>query len=314
MTYIGCINELICSKLTNTPNVVSFGQNIATGSCLSGLTRGLPTENGNLFINTTNSEYTLTGTGFGLMAEGVNGIFFLKQQDFLLLGIDHMVHTWNLLRARTLTGSFTIFAIVVDNGYEGPQSCINNLPDLCSISRLPGYSVSNKDVAESIINEQLVSPGARIICISQSLFKREVSSFDSEGELVDCSNYIYKYGTGEDVTIVSLNFAYTESRRLSDVLNENDIESSLFNVAAAIPSSWCAILKHAALSKYVVICDDSKGQSKASSNLAYVLKDQIPNCKVNIQSRKYEESWSWPNPDKYIVNDSEILLDFTKEN
>ena len=65
MNYVANINQLLRAKLADTPNVVSFGQNIAAASCLGGLTRGLPTDNGNLVINTTNSEYTLTGAGFG---------------------------------------------------------------------------------------------------------------------------------------------------------------------------------------------------------------------------------------------------------
>ena len=61
MTYSGYINELLRGKLANTSNTVCFGQNIFNWIMLSGLTRGLPTDNGNLVINTTNSEYTMTG-------------------------------------------------------------------------------------------------------------------------------------------------------------------------------------------------------------------------------------------------------------
>ena len=46
-------------------------------------------------INTPNLENTLVGTGFGLMLSGLQAAFFMKQQDFLLLGVDHLVNTYN---------------------------------------------------------------------------------------------------------------------------------------------------------------------------------------------------------------------------
>ena len=38
-----------------------------------------------------------TGVGFGLMLRSVNSVFFMKQFDFLLLGIDHLVNTYNII-------------------------------------------------------------------------------------------------------------------------------------------------------------------------------------------------------------------------
>jgi pyruvate/2-oxoglutarate/acetoin dehydrogenase E1 component len=307
MNYVGYVNELFRNKLAETRNVVSFGQNISLASCLGGLTRGLPTDNGNLVINTTNSEYTLTGAGFGLMTEGVNGIFFLKQQDFLLLGIDHLVHTWNALRTRGLQTSFTIVAIVVDNGFEGPQSCINNLPDFCSISRIPGFAVSNRVNADAVIDKYLVAPGVRLIGVSQNMFRDDISEPITDCKLLDAENLIHQHGEGEDATIVSLNFAYTEASRLMGVLNERGASASLFNSAAVAPHSWDVVVEHASRTKNVLICDDSKSQHKASVDLAHLLLSQIPDCEVSLQTRQHDDSWSWPNPDNYRVADAEVL-------
>lgn len=301
MNYVGYINQLLKQKLSETPNVVSFGQNIVTGSCLGGLTRGLPTENGNVAINTTNSEYTLTGAGFGLMTEGVNGIFFMKQQDFLLLGMDHLVHTWNALRTRNLQSSFTIFAIVVDNGYEGPQSCINNLADFCSVAHIPGYTISNQDDADSIVGQQLVAPGVRIIGVSQRLFKSPMESLGSGGVLVDAENLARRYGSGDKATVISLNFAFTEAKRLAETLGEKGFGASLFNIPTVTPTSWDAVIEHAAKSRRVIICDDTKGLHKPSTRLAYLLKSQVPDCAVSVQERVRDDNWSWPNADRYTA-------------
>ncbi len=112
-----------------------------------------------------------------MMMNGASSIFFMKQQDFLLLGIDHLVNTYNIIRNKkyqSTNSSFTIFPITVDNGFQGPQSSLNNFGDFCSIARIPGYTITNKWDAEKIITSNLIYPGFRVITVSQRLFKDEI--------------------------------------------------------------------------------------------------------------------------------------------
>ena len=106
MNYITHVNALIKAKVAGHSPLVMFGQNIAAGSCVGGLTRGLKSRDGHHVLNTPNCENTLVGTGFGLMLNGVSSLFLMKQQDFLLLGIDQLVNTYNLIRRRKLKSSF----------------------------------------------------------------------------------------------------------------------------------------------------------------------------------------------------------------
>ena len=86
MKYIEFINNLIKQEVSGAENLVLFGQNISAGSCLGGLTRNLSVSNNSKIINSTNTENSLCGFGFGLMMNGVSSVFFMKQLDFLLLG------------------------------------------------------------------------------------------------------------------------------------------------------------------------------------------------------------------------------------
>ena len=151
MEYIEFVNKNISQKILESERVVLFGQNISAGSCLSGLTRNLQVKKGDYVINTPNCENTQCGVGFGLMINGVSSIFFMKQQDFLLLGIDHLVNTYNFIRRKNPLASFTIVTTVVDNGYQGLQSSLNNLGDFCSIARVPGFTITNKEDVKQII-------------------------------------------------------------------------------------------------------------------------------------------------------------------
>ena len=113
MSYVSEINTVFREKLATENNLVVYGQNIAAGSCLSGLTRGFLETPGAKVLNTPNSENALVGAGFGLMLKGLNAAYFMKQQDFLLLGCDQLVNSWNILRQRNLSASFTIVTIIV---------------------------------------------------------------------------------------------------------------------------------------------------------------------------------------------------------
>ena len=99
MKYLNFINEQIRSTIEKNDNLVLFGQNISAGSCLGGLTKNLKVNENSKIINSTNSENSLCGFGFGMMMNNVSSVFFMKQLDFLLLGIDHLVNTYNIIRS-----------------------------------------------------------------------------------------------------------------------------------------------------------------------------------------------------------------------
>ena len=300
--YVTHINGLMKGVLEATPNVVSFGQNISTGSCLSGLTRGLPEGNGRLTITTPNIENTQTGIGFGLMLEGVNGIFCLKQQDFLLLGIDHLVNSWNAIRSRNPQTSFTVMAIVVDNGYEGPQSCLNNLPDFCSISRIPGYTIASKADADRIIGRHLVAPGVRLIAVSQRIFRDEIIMPDGLETVVDEDNEIVRYGDGDELTVVALNFALPQALQVIEVAKKRGKNASLFTVAATMPGQWNAIVDHVGKSGHLVVLDDVKSLNRPSDRLLLDVAVRQHGAKVYAARRTLDDSWACPNSDVLEVD------------
>ena len=113
------------------------------------------------------------------MLNSTSSIFFMKQMDFLLLGIDHLVNTFNIIRQNEPAASFTIFPITVDSGYEGPQSALNNFNDFCSIAGVNGYSFTNKIDTEQILSKYLVKPGFRILSPSQRLLQKDMLDFGS---------------------------------------------------------------------------------------------------------------------------------------
>lgn len=308
MKYIEFVNANLKQEVIKHDNLVLFGQNINAGSCLGGLTRGLKVNEKSKIINSTNSENSLCGFGFGLMMGGINSVFFMKQLDFLLLGIDHLVNTFNIIRNLDdfkTKASFTIMPIIVDNGYQGPQSSLNNFHDFCSIARIPGYTITNKFDIERIIPLELVKPGFRIICVSQRLFNEELH-VPEKLDYVNEKNTIFQYDIGTDVTIVCFNLSFSYGLELSKKLKTMNVSSSLFTVNSPIECDWSKIIDDIKRTKKLVIFEDSKS---VNTNMTSFLSDVLSSCTLDkkiIIKRKMDDGWLNPVSDIIEVDYDQI--------
>jgi len=166
MKYSEAVNQAIQDALKGK-DVVCYGQNMNAGSCISGLCKDIPG------ANTQNSENTLVGVGFGMMLAGQDSIYFMKQLDFLLLAVDHLVNTWNVLRTMDLSSSFTIVAVMADTRKDGPQSSFVRFQQLLNVADIDGYIINGVNDLKTL-SEELVKPGFRVICVRQSRWHEEL--------------------------------------------------------------------------------------------------------------------------------------------
>lgn len=304
MKYVEFVNSIIKEKVLEPEKIVLFGQNISAGSCISGFTRNIKVRDG-LIINTPNCESSQCGIGFGLMISGIPSIFFMKQQDFLLLGVDQLVNTYNFVRRKKPSASFTIMSVVVDSGYEGPQSCFNSFGDLCSIARVPGFTVTNKIDVEEILRLYMISPGFRIIGVSQRLSKKELIEIEKIDAAEDKTWFQYK--KGEDGTIVCFNFSLPYGLELYKRLQEKGSSFSLFSVNAVTPIRWDKIIQDLQKTKKLVLFNDTKSTNLSSDNF---LMNTYEKCRVDkkiIVKREFSGYWLSPNPDQLKVNYEDII-------
>ena len=311
MKYLNFINEQIRSTIEKNDNLVLFGQNISAGSCLGGLTKNVKVKTNSRIINSTNSENSLCGFGFGMMMNHVSSIFFMKQLDFLLLGIDHLVNTYNIIRnvKKDLQSSFTIMPIIVDNGFQGPQSSFNNFGDVCSIARVQGYTISTKFEAEKIISEKLCAPGFRIIGVSQRLFRDDI--IDIEPVLSNDDFSLIQYMQGENATIVCFNFSLKMGLELSEECKKEKISSSVFNVTSVTPISWNEILTDVKKTKNLIIIDDSKSANSACDNLSSYIAQEIPTNTI-IVKKQINENWLNTSSDQMELDYLNIIKQINK--
>lgn len=248
------------------------------------------------------------------MMNGSHGVFFMKQLDFLLLGIDHLVNTYNFIRnvsEKFPYGSFTIVPTVVDSGYDGPQSSFNNFNDLCSIARIKGFTVSNKSEADYLFTNQFLNPGFRIIALSQRLGKNEIISNKKPLNIFG-NGEIFHYKKGKDVTIVSSNFSYSEADRLVCFLEKNNIKCSQFNISSGLIDNLNPIINDIAITKHLILIDDSKSIQTPVDHLLTQLHG-INIKKIIILKRHLNNDWLNPVSDLFEIDVIKVLNDLTSK-
>lgn len=305
MKFVQFVNSLLKDEISNHKNLVVYGQNVHAGSCLSGLTRGISDLDGVIPKNSQNSENMLVGNGFGMMLNGVSSIFFMKQLDFLLLGIDHLVNTYNIVRQQKPKSSFTIFPITVDSGFEGPQAILNNIDDFCSIADIEAYSFTNKIDAKNIIDRYLVRPGFRIISTGQRLLQSEILDLNLIEEDKNCKHF--KYKKGKDVTIICFNHAIPYGLELSNKLDSNRLSCSLFSINTHSEFDITSLLNDIQTTKNLVLIDDSRSKNP-------ILKDFIlkvnQSCNLDneiVLTRSFEERLTKPYEDKMNLDYNNVV-------
>lgn len=311
MKYLELVNQTIRDVVAKPENLVLFGQNITAGSCIGGFTKGLQVKDSSLMINSTNSENSLCGFGFGMMINGISSIFFVKQLDFLILGIDHLVNTYNIIRNQKLPhdSSFTIMPVIMDSGYQGPQASFNNLSDMCSIARISGFCITTKWEIEKILSKYMISPGFRIIAVSQRLFKEELISPEKLHYVNDdCT--LFQYSNGNDATIVCFNFSFPQGYELFEELKKNDINSSIFNVTSANPINWEQIIKNLSNTKKLIILDDSKCLNHSYDSLLASIPQNSIEKKI-VLNKSISDDWLNPISDKMEIDLKNVLSELT---
>jgi pyruvate dehydrogenase E1 component beta subunit len=312
-TYIGQIIESVNSVTERCGPVLLFGENIDTGSRIAGLARGLTVNPEGRILNVGNCELTHIGLGLGMMLDRGNAVVFMKQLDFLLLGVDQMVNTFNFIRSFkdiNELGSFTIFVIVCDQGYQGPQSSLNNAGDLASLANINAYCLNGAEDAAHVIGDQFVAPGFRMVCTSQRLFGAPALELPIQSRMAD--NSIFKYRSGDDLTLVCYNFALRDGATLAEKLAAVGIESDLFHVNYVPGMDATPLVESCRRTGRLAMIDDSKTVTKFGDALVTDLRLRHVALPVLALGRRGCTSREYGVAEDRFIPDYETVLEFAR--
>ena len=304
VTYVEAANTALRTQLQTQDSTVVMGQNVDAGSRLAGLASSFSAIPSVSVINSTNSENSLVGCGFGLMLRDQPSLLLLKQEDFLLLGVDQLVNTWNLVRGSRAFVPFVIGVIVVDSGWEGAQSSFNNTCAIASLARIPWYTPSGHRELQ-LAAEAAFSGGPRLLAFSQRLFRQDLrvpADYSSrEGPGYVSHAFPARLSASAQVVVFSINFSLPYCMELADRWRSHrgwDITViSLFEGPIRLDQALDELIDNADL---VVIVSDEKSLSPTNAEYLERLvqtRRQASSGDVVVCRRVDFESWSLPSPD-----------------
>ena len=256
--YLQAMNQIISDRVNQMENTFVYGENLDRGSFISGLSKNLVSGPTRLVKNVGNCEYTHCGVGFGLMMSGKNAVLFVKQLDFMMLGIDHFVSTYGSIRATRYQqplGSFTIVTAIYDQGFQGPQSSFKGLGEICSMSGVSGFMLQELSDAKKIVAEEIPKPGIRFFALSQRKANEELT----EVNIVDAApdNSVIQYRHGSDATIACFGYSLTQGKSLINLFTEQSLNPSLFSFNHVEDGDWKIAIQNASRTKKLIIFDDT---------------------------------------------------------
>lgn len=290
-TYTSYVNFKIKELFGKFNNSIIFGQNIIAGSRVSGIGADFENIKNCTAINTTNSENSLIGMGFGLSLCDIPSMLVLKQHDFALLGIDQIANTFNLIKNENMQASFSILMIVVDSGFEGPQSSLNNLNEFASIARTPVLFLSTKGSIDFAF-KQIREPGLHLLAISQSDMKRSLLS-NRNTKILEQAEYFNASNLKKITPKVAVVFFGMNVNPIFGIFEKYfsfEHEFDLFVMLGIFGDVADDIIHILSNYEKVIIVDSSKSIFRSSSELAILLeKNRIHLSRYN---RVANTTWS----------------------
>lgn len=274
------------AQLTQKPLLI-VGENIDSGSRIGGMARGLEVKSTDRILNIGNCELTHCGTGLGVMLDGGHYALFMKQLDFLLLGLDQLVNTYNFIRAHSTPndlGSFTIYLIVCDQGYQGSQSSLNSLGDVASLTRIPVYCLNAVSDVDEVVGREFFGRGIRVIAVSQRQFGMDPLVLGLLERSHDLS--IFKYANGDDLTLVSFNFALRHASRIRDRLESDGFSVDLFHQNYVPDPSLDLLIESVERTGRLMVIDDSKSYLKMADYVIAQLRGHVPELVSVLMTRR----------------------------
>jgi pyruvate dehydrogenase E1 component beta subunit len=271
------VNNFFKSFFETTQGGAFFGQNVISGSRISGLGSGMESVLGVTAFNTQNSENSLAGFGFGVALMGHSCVYLMKQHDFSLLQLDQLVNTKRLVKELEATGIFILAMVTVDTGYEGPQSNLHNLEDFVSLSATECILMQCETSVKNA-KDVIRSPFA-MIAIPQSFVRKSILSTKATDDL---DNFVV-YGdkdifATESVLLINFGLVSESFLRIHDLANSiHPKVNSVIQSKIATNPIYQDLERFAQKFKAVVIVDVTKSRfTPAQIFYERILRNNIP--------------------------------------
>ncbi|MBY0509932.1 MAG: alpha-ketoacid dehydrogenase subunit beta [Rhodospirillaceae bacterium] len=259
LRFAHAINRALADALTEDPNVIVFGEDVAGPGGPFGVTRGLLEKFGpDRIRDTPISEAAIAGAAVGAAMGGLKPVVEIMFMDFLTLAMDALVN--QAAKARFMFGGQFSVPMVVCTPHgggvgAGPQhsQCLE-----AWVAHVPGLKVvcpATLPDAYGLLRAAINDPDPVIYVENKSLYAKK-------GELAD-KPAIVEIGkanvvrAGKDVTLVTYGAMLFRVLKAAEELAQEGIEVEVIDLRSIQPWDEAAILTSISKTHRLVICHEA---------------------------------------------------------
>ena len=259
LRFAHAINRALVDALTEDPNVIVFGEDVAGPGGPFGVTKGLLDKFGaNRVRDTPISEAAITGAAVGAAMGGLKPVVEIMFMDFLTLAMDALVN--QAAKARFMFGGQFSVPMVVRTPHgggvgAGPQhsQCLE-----AWVAHVPGLKV----VCPATIPDAYALLRAAIKDPDPVIFVENKSLYAKKGEMPDTPPVV-EIGKanvvrpGKDVTLVTYGAMLSRVLTAAAQLEEEKIDVEVIDLRSIQPWDEAAILNSISKTHRLIVCHEA---------------------------------------------------------
>jgi len=231
LAYGIAANRALMLAMETNPEVVMFGEDIATAGGTFGVTRNIQKTYGKRIFDTPISESAILGAALGASMTGMRPVVEIMWSDFLMVALDQLINQAANVRYIS-RGTLTAPMVVRMQQGITPGSCAQHSQSLeALIAHIPGLKVglpSSPDDAFAMLRAAIADPDPVVIIESRALYL--------EKGIVDVDAPVQEVGgarlrrAGGDAVIVTWGRITSTALEAADQLAQEGLEVAVLDL------------------------------------------------------------------------------------
>ncbi|WP_169582046.1 MULTISPECIES: alpha-ketoacid dehydrogenase subunit alpha/beta [Microbacterium] len=232
LTYAQAVNRALISEMSERPEVVTFGEDIAIPGGTFGVTRNLyKTFGEERAFDTPIAEAAILGAALGASLEGLRPVVEIMWTDFLFVAFDQVVNQMSNVRYLSRGSRSAPLVVRMQQGIT-PGSCAQHSQSLeALLAHIPGIKVglpSDAQDAYAMLRAAVADPDPVFIIESRALYG-EKAAVDLGGatEAVGGARLLKQ---GHDLLIVTWGRMARTALRAAEQLEASGVSASVLDL------------------------------------------------------------------------------------
>lgn len=244
LTYAGAANAALRRALSEYPETLLFGEDVALPGGVFGVTKGLHKEFGERVFDTPISESVILGGALGAAMVGRRPIVEIMWADFALVALDQLVNQAANLRYVS-RGELSASMTVRTQQGTAPGACAQHSQNLEAIfAHIPGLQVCMPATAQDaydLLLTSITSDDPTIVIENRTLYHGEKSPVLTGGAVQPLGGAATRR-PGQDVTVVTWGAISAKVLQVADELAGQGIDCEVVDMRWIRPLDIAAVL------------------------------------------------------------------------